>query len=114
MEMNKEIGAKIRALREEKKLTLREFGNALDLDYSHLGRIERGKSAPSMKVLQKIADYFEVEVSSFFGEKGEIPEELQEVGVEWITFAKEMTEKKLTPDEIKAVLNLIGKLNNDK
>lgn len=110
MEMNKEIGVKVRALREEKKLTLREFGNALDMDYSHLGRIERGTAAPSMKVLQKIADFFEVEVSSFFGEKTEVPDELKEVGVEWITFAKEMQERNLTPDEIKTVLDLLDKM----
>lgn len=110
MEINKEVGAKVRSLRESKGLTLREVATALDMDYGHLGRLERGTVAPSMKKLQELADFFEVDTSYFFGEKGEVPDELKEVGVEWITFAKEMKERNLTPEEIKAVLDLLDKM----
>lgn len=112
MEINKEIGAKVRALRESKGLTLRDVATALDMDYGHLGRLERGTVAPSMKKLQALADYFEVDTSHFFGEKGEVPEELKKVGVEWITFIDKMEERKLSPEEIIAVLDLVEKLKN--
>lgn len=110
--LNKEIGEKIRKLREDKGLTLREAGEAIGVDFSHLGRIERGNAA-SMKVYSKILDYFGKDITYLFGEKGELPKELAEIGVEWIAFAKEMKERNLTPDEIKAILNAIKKLNTD-
>lgn len=104
-----EIGKKIKKLREEKGLSLRKLAAAIDVDPSHISRVENGNEA-SIKLLEKLAEFFGVEISYFFGNKKEIPEELEGVGVEWITFAKEMEKKDLTPDEIKAVLEVIGKL----
>lgn len=110
MEINKEIGAKVRSLRESKGLTLREVATALDMDYGHLGRLERGTVAPSMKKIQSLADYFQVDTSYFFGEKGEVPDELKEVGVEWVTFIDKMKRRNLTPEEIEKVLDIVEKL----
>lgn len=113
----KEIGAKIREIREEKKLTLRELGFKTELDHSYIGKIERGKvSSPSLETLKRISEALDVEVSSFFGdgEKGIVPEELKEIGVEWVSFAKEMKQRELTPEQIKAFLKFIDDMGIGK
>ena len=57
--MNK-FGEKLRILRKRQGLTLRQLGDALGVDYGHLGRMERGEKIPSVAMLLKIADIFEV------------------------------------------------------
>lgn len=115
MELHKGLGAKIRELRKEKKLSLRHLGEQTGLDHSYIGRIERGEiSSPSLDTIQKIADVLEVEVSTFFGEKGQVPDEMKNIGVEWITFAKEMKERELTPEQIKTFLEFLDKMGFGK
>lgn len=114
MELHKDLGAKIRELREEKKLTLRQLGIQTELDHSYIGKIERGKASPSIETLEKIADALDVEISTFFGEKGHIPDELKEVGVEWITFAKKMKERELTPEQIESFLKFVDDMGIGK
>lgn len=115
MELSRDVGAKIRELRKEKKLSLRHVGEKTGLDHSYIGRIERGEiSSPSLDTLQRIADVLQVELSTFFGEKGQLPDELKEVGVEWITFAKEMKERELTPEQIKIFLKFLDDMGIGK
>lgn len=115
MEIIKDLGEKIREIREEKKMTLRQLGNLVDMDYSYIGKIERGKvSSPSIETLQKIADALQVDISTFFGEKGQVPDELKEIGVEWITFAKEMKQRELTPEQIKAFIKFVDDMGFGK
>lgn len=105
-----EIGKKIKQLRTEKGLSLRKLGAAIDTDPSHINRVENGSEA-SIKLLEKLAEYFDVEISYFFGDKQEVPQELEGIGVEWITFAKEMEKKELTPEQIKTVLEVFKNVN---
>ncbi|MDR3187845.1 MAG: helix-turn-helix domain-containing protein [Prevotellaceae bacterium] len=57
--MNKEvvlrqIGAKIRALRTNKKLSLTEFSDRLNMEYNNLIRIEKGRTNLTIGTLLKI------------------------------------------------------------
>ena len=61
----KTIGAKIRALRKEKKITIRGLGELCKLDYSTLSRIEGGQYASKITTLKKVADVLEVDVKAF-------------------------------------------------
>lgn len=106
----KRVGAKIREIRMRHGDTLEKLGEKIDFNYSNLSKIERGVREPSIELVKQIADLYEVPLSYFFGEEATVPDELKEVGVEWITFAKEMQEKKLTPEQIKATLELIEQL----
>ncbi|MDA6141378.1 helix-turn-helix transcriptional regulator, partial [Escherichia coli] len=90
--LGKEVGEKLRKERDKRKLTLREVGEATGIDYSYLGRIERG-SLPSSTKLRKLADFYEIPMASLFGEEMEVPQELKDIGVEWISFSKEMADK---------------------
>jgi transcriptional regulator with XRE-family HTH domain len=81
------------------------------MDHSYLARIEKGK-IPSLEMLKQICDTYGVPIHSLFGEKVETPSILKEVGVEWITFAKGMEEKKLTPEEIEKMVEVVRALKN--
>lgn len=104
------LGERIKKIRTNKNLTLRYVGESLNMDYSHLSKIERGDRTPSIDLLEKLAVLFDVPISYFFGEEQKVPKELEEVGVEWISFSEEMKNKNLTPEEIKKAVELVNEL----
>lgn len=57
------LGARIRSLREEAKLTQEGLAWDCDLDKSYLSQIEAGKRLPSLTVLAQLAERLEVEVA---------------------------------------------------
>lgn len=115
--LGKEVGEKLRKERDKRKLTLREVGEATGIDYSYLGRIERG-SLPSSTKLRKLADFYEIPMASLFGEEMEVPQELKDIGVEWISFSKEMADKGIDIDDLRSMAETIMKIkkqiNNNK
>ncbi len=66
------LGDKLRAMREEKKLTLEELGKQLALSVAYLSEIELGVRTPSIQTLQKISRYFKIPVSLFLNTKGKL------------------------------------------
>jgi DNA-binding NtrC family response regulator len=61
-----EIGRKMRELRKEKALTLRQLSNRAGVSLSLISKIERGDCASSLSTLFKLAMALNVEVSYFF------------------------------------------------
>ena len=53
---------RLRLLRTEKKLSLRELGEQLNLSFVTIGQYERGERQPDNDTLVKLADFFEVSV----------------------------------------------------
>lgn len=51
---------RIRELRQDKKMTLKELGEALDLAPNTISQYETGIREPKLKTWQKLADYFDV------------------------------------------------------
>lgn len=109
--MDNKYGKAIRDLRLKNGDTIEQLAQKLKITESAMGKYERGERKVKPEFLEQIAETYDVPVSSFYGEEVEIPKELKEVGVEWITFAKEMKEKNLTPEQIKATLALLETLN---
>jgi len=68
-----EIGAKIRALRLQKKLGLAKLGEHTGLSPAMLSKIERGHLFPTLPTLLRIALVFGVGLEHFFVEGGESP-----------------------------------------
>ena len=57
----KRFGEKLRTLRQNRGLSLRQLASELGLQaHSHIERIEAGKSKPSMSLTLKIAEFFEI------------------------------------------------------
>lgn len=61
-----EIGRKMRELRKEKALTLRQLSNRAGVSLSLISKIERGDCASSLSTLFKLAMALNVEISYFF------------------------------------------------
>ena len=73
------FGERLRVLRLEKKLTLRELAKELDISFSALGKYERNERQPDFETLEKLADYFNVSIDYLLGRKKiPIPEEQNE------------------------------------
>ncbi len=62
----KDLGGKIRKLRQVKKLTQEELADKADMDYSYLGAIERGERNPTLEFITKIAKGLRVEIYQLF------------------------------------------------
>ena len=73
------IGEKLRAIRQDKKMSLRELAKRADISASMLSQIETGKVFPSVRSLYDIATALGVTVDYFFPEQengtGKTPEE---------------------------------------
>lgn len=62
------IGDKIRELRKNNKLTLKELSERTELSISFISDIENGRRNPRLENLRKIADAFNVEVGELLDE----------------------------------------------
>lgn len=54
------IGLKIRELRENRKLTLQDFADKLEMEYNNVIRIEKGRTNFTIGTLVKIANVLNV------------------------------------------------------
>ncbi len=56
----KKLGQKLRTLRQQRGLTLRQLADLLGVHNTHLNKIELGKKRPSSDLILQIADLFNV------------------------------------------------------
>jgi DNA-binding XRE family transcriptional regulator len=56
----------LKALRLQKKLTIRGLAPLLDMSWQHYSDIEAGRRNPSIETSIKIADFFDIETEHFF------------------------------------------------
>lgn len=62
------IGKKLKRLREERGLSLRQLGEMIDVSPSHIQKIETNQITPSITIMLKIAQGFGKEISYFIDE----------------------------------------------
>lgn len=55
------IGERLRTLREEASLSLREVASEIGIDTSLLGKIERNERQPTREQIKHIAEFFEID-----------------------------------------------------
>ena len=71
------LGQKIRDLRQQRGLSLRELGSRADVDFTYLSKIENERTdAPSPEVLRRLASVLEVDEVLLIGLTDAIPAEL--------------------------------------
>jgi transcriptional regulator with XRE-family HTH domain len=61
-----DVGRRLRALREARRLTIRALAEASGLAVNTLSLIEHGKTSPSVSTLQQLAMALQVPISAFF------------------------------------------------
>jgi len=64
--IHKQIGNRIREIRQKQKLTLEELSEKVSLDWSFIARIETGKAVPSIQSLAKISQALNVAMKDLF------------------------------------------------
>lgn len=60
----KQFGTEIKSLRKAKKITQLQLASLCDIDIRSIQRIEKGEFNPSLRVLIRIANAFEMSLSN--------------------------------------------------
>jgi transcriptional regulator with XRE-family HTH domain len=86
------LGVRLKQLRIKKNRSLQDVADAVGASKAHIWEVERGGSKnPSMDLLNRLADYFEVSVSFLVGES---PDEQE---AELVAMYRDL--KSLSPDD---------------
>ncbi|WP_458094503.1 helix-turn-helix domain-containing protein [Roseomonas sp. WA12] len=64
-----ELGARLRALRQDRELTLEALAEMAGLDKGYLSRLERGLKNPSIATVLRLSEALDVPVAELFGER---------------------------------------------
>jgi transcriptional regulator with XRE-family HTH domain len=110
-----QIGQRVRKIRQMRSLTQKALAAHLvgRVDYSYIGKIERGEQLPSLKVLQRVAEALNVPLDYFFSDEAWtdlLPEEIRRIrpyGAQ-ATLLRETI--RLHPDDIPLVREILGTL----
>ena len=70
--MKKEIGRRLRYIREVKNLSQAEMGNSLGIQYQHVSKYERGESVPTWENLTKLLELYNVNLNWLLTGRGSI------------------------------------------
>lgn len=111
--LEKDIGEKLKAIRLQRGLSQSQVGNKLDFNYTYLSKIENGQ-IPSLKLLKKLADFYNISVAELFGEEVSVPNELKEIGVDYISIAKELKEKEISPEQMHEIMKMVEMIKKGK
>ena len=65
------IGERLRKLRKQKGLTLRDVGNELNISFSGLGEIERDERSCNSTTLEMLANFYNVSTDYLLGKNDE-------------------------------------------
>lgn len=65
MDINAEIGSRIRHYRKEKRLSQEQLAERSDLHPSYIGQLERGMKSPTLESLYKITKGLDISLSDF-------------------------------------------------
>jgi transcriptional regulator with XRE-family HTH domain len=66
------LGEKLRTLRTGRGLTVRQLGDILGVNHSHITKIEKGENIPSLPLALKIADLFNISLDQLTRDELEI------------------------------------------
>jgi transcriptional regulator with XRE-family HTH domain len=128
--VGKTFGARFKSLRNELGLTQDDLAKEFNKRYfysftkSSISMYENNKQVPEIDVLQKWANFFLVTIDYLLGKsdtrtykiQDELPEELKNLGVEYLTVTKEAKEKGLSPEDLRKIIDAvtaIKKSNNN-
>lgn len=68
MNIKEEFGKKVKALREEKRISIEHLANISDVDRNYISDIEKGKRNVSITIMDKIITALETNFSTFFND----------------------------------------------
>lgn len=115
--MNCDLGQALKRLRSERGLTQKDLAARVEggLDYTYIGKIERGEQLPSLKILVGLSAALGVPVSHFFQEESPAANSLLRAvdsDVKSLELHKEL--RQLHPDDIPLVVEIVRALNRHR
>ncbi|MBS2967693.1 helix-turn-helix transcriptional regulator [Metabacillus sp. KIGAM252] len=93
--------------------TLQSLAKKINYDYSNLSKIERGLYVPTISLLKKIAEVYEVDISDLLVTEKRSKEviDLQSKNL-LVKYELELDGRKVSADEISVMTSIIRKLRN--
>lgn len=112
---------KLRELRESREITQLELANALNISPSTIGMYEQGRRSPDPETLSMLADYFKVSIDHLLGRDETDTHYYDPEVAEMINAAHKDPDlrvlfnasKKLTKEELQAVLSMIKVMSKE-
>lgn len=65
-EVHKKFGARLQQLRKKQGLTQEDLADAIGVDHSYMGFVERGERNPTLDKISKLANALKVKLSDLF------------------------------------------------
>ena len=96
-----DIGARMRAIRKTLRMTQAEVANAVGVDPSFYGQIERGSGIPSIRTLLAVARVFGIEPADLLPSRREPRNDVQQQAL-----SRALSE--LRPNEKKMILGVVS------
>ncbi|PFA21876.1 MULTISPECIES: helix-turn-helix domain-containing protein [Bacillus cereus group] len=114
------MNSKIKELRKKNGDTLKSLAEKINYDYSNLSKIERGIYTPSLTLLKKIANIYEVDMWDLLNDEDEEKhkknekEFLQDLDMDskelLYKYNITLDGKNITEDELEFIIHIIRKL----
>jgi transcriptional regulator with XRE-family HTH domain len=104
------FGEFIHTQRKLAKLSLRELAALTDISNAYLSQLERGRHAPSIKVLKSLANAFNLSAETLFGEAGLLADEAPADSGDAVAAIK--ADARLTPSQKEALLSVYRGFTN--
>lgn len=118
----KEIGEKLKNTRKKLRLTQKQLSEKMRdrIDYTYIGKIERGEIVPSIKMIKRISQGLDIPVDFFFQKEtvvdllGLLPKDIRDIAqdTDKVAFFREV--KKLDKKDIPLVMEIIRILNKHR
>ena len=94
-----DLGKRFKHFREMKELTLKEAAELIGVKYYQLGNYETNRSEPSISVLKKMSQVYEVSIDGLVGN---------------ISIKKKEKDYSMMDDILKQLNELVDQINNNK
>ncbi|WP_427340181.1 helix-turn-helix domain-containing protein [Caloranaerobacter sp. DY30410] len=111
------LGSRLKELRKEKQLSIREVAKIFNIGKTTVSNYENDERKPDYEMIKKFAEFYGVTTDYLLGltderniyklKKDELPLEIRELGVEYITVTKELKEKGLSPEDIRKIVKFV-------
>ena len=110
---------RLRELRDEVGFPLVKVAADIGISKTYMADLEKGKNRLNEEVLHKLSDYYGVSTDYILGRSSKkegyildvIPQELRDLGVDYLTVTKELKERGLTPEDVRALIKTVTKIN---
>jgi transcriptional regulator with XRE-family HTH domain len=101
------LGEKINELRLKHKLSTHQLADKLGISQAHISKLESDKNKPSLSLLEKMSEMFDVHITYFFDQK-KIDVNIE--GAEYVATEKE----NFSENDLKNMIEFVKDVKNGK